>query len=356
MNKLTEKQIEDVFEIFHEELIEKGLTLIERQHIFDNRLRADLLFKDKNGINVVIELKRTEVTRENIGQLFEYHGLFDTPKTRIILAAPFIPEAIRKSFEHFGIEYIEFSLTEIEKLYEKIKDSKKTEIKKETVFIPNTILTRPLALKIKDGNIAFKVIYNDSDWKNACSKDVANYNFKHRTWCKIQSTDFNNCQNSKWKDLISKNIDYPCADSVALRNFSFYPGHYHGPKHNNEAKRCLGAKMNKIAIFTSKEPNANEMDRFIFAIGQIDEIITLKDAEFETINCDKTTGLYFLKNNKPKFWKYYKNPNTDRIAWNTGLFRYVEDGIVRNILEDLLNSNSLTNNEIKNAKYLLEQL
>ena len=85
---LTEKQIEDVFELFHEQLIEQGLTLIKRQHIFDNRLRADLLFKDKNGTTVLVELKRSEVTRENIGQILEYHGMFDTPKTRIILAAP----------------------------------------------------------------------------------------------------------------------------------------------------------------------------------------------------------------------------------------------------------------------------
>lgn len=352
---LTEKQIEDVFEIFHAELIESGLTLIERQHIFDNRLRADLIFQDINGTKVIIELKRTAVTRENIGQLLEYHGLFDTPKVRVILASPFIPETIRKSFEHFGIEYIQFSLTEIEKLYEQIKDKPRTEIKKEKIELPKSILTRPLSEKIIDGNIAFKITFNDKEWMNVCSKDVADYNFKHRTWCKIQSTYEDNCQAPIWQERIEKGESSPCADCVSLRYMSFYPGHFHGSKHNNEPKRCLGAKMGKFALFTSKEPGANEMDRFIFAIGQINEISTLKDADFETIGCDMERFVY-IPNNDLKYWKFFRNTNTDRIAWNTGLFRYVDDKTIRLILENIITENTIGQEDLQYAKEFLVEL
>ena len=351
---LSEKQIEDVFEIFHSELIEENLKLIKRQHIFDNRLRADLLFEDKNGVTVVVELKKTPVSREDIGQLLEYHGMFETPKTRIILASPFIPETIRKSFEHFGIEYIQFSLTEIGELYEEIKNQPKEKIKSE-ITVPKTIITRPLSEKIIDGNIAFKVTYNDSNWQNVCSKDVAEYNFKHRTWCKIQSINEENCQNPIWQELIEKGESQPCADCVALKYLSFYPGHFHGAKHNNEPKRCLDAKMGKFAVFTSKEPGANEADRFVFAIGQINEISTLEDAEFETIGCDMEKFIYFPKNDF-KFWKYFRNANTDRIAWNTGLFRYVDDKTIRIMLEDVLTENKLEKIDIETAKHYLEIL
>lgn len=356
MQTLTEKQIEDVFEIFHEQLLEPNLTLLERQHIFDNRLRADLLFKDNNGTTVVVELKRNEVTRESIGQLFEYHGMFDTPKIRIILAAPFIPEAIRKSFEHFGIEYVQFSLTDIEKLYYSIKDKPKKELRKESFTFPKTIITRPLSEKIKDGNISFKVTYNDNNWSDVCSKDIANYNFINRTWCKIQSSEADNCQSKNWKKNPPNENNFPCYDCVAIKTFSFYPGHYHGVKHDNEPKRCIGAKMGKIAILTSREPSATESERFIISIGQINSIKTLVDDGFELINCDKNTGLFFLGNNKPKFWKHFRNSNTDRIAWNTGLFRYLDDTTVRNIIEDIIINAKLTVKEKENADYLLSQL
>lgn len=355
MTNLTERQIEDVFELYHSQLIEENLELISRQHIFDNRLRADLLFKDSDGTTVVVELKRSAITREDIGQLLEYHGMFDTPTTRIILAAPFIPEAVRKSFEHFGIEYIQFSKSEIQKLYNDIKDKPKFELKGNHKELPKTILTRPLSEKLIDGNIAFKVTFNDSEWMNVCSTDVANYNFKHRTWCKIQSTFADNCQNPKWQELIEQGKGAPCADCVALRYLEFYPGHFHGEKHNNEPKRCLGAKMGKIALFTSKEPGANESERFIFAIGQINRITTLEDANHETIGCDYDSAVY-IKNNDLKLWKYFRNKNTDRIAWNTGLFRYVNDGVIRNILSEIIKEKKLDKLEIENAQKLLKIL
>lgn len=350
---LTERQIEDVFELFHSELIEEGLLLIERQHIFDNRLRADLIFQDKNNIKVIVELKRTPVSRENIGQLLEYHGLFDTPKIRVILASPFIPETMKKTFDHFGIEYLEFSLTEIENFYEKIKNKPKQEL--ETIELPNSILTLPLVKKIIDGNVAFKVTYNDQNWMNVCSKDIAEYNFQRRTWCKIQSVDENNCQNPKWSKLIETGEGQPCADCIALRYMQFYPGHFHGSKHSNEPKRCLGAKMGKFALFTSKEPGANETDRFIFYIGKINEITTLAEDEYETIGCDMSKFIYFPENDI-KFWKYFRNTNTDKIAWNSGLFRYVDDKTVRLIFEDIIRESKLDKETLDNAKEFLNEL
>ena len=45
--KLTENQIEDVFEKYYEQLIENGLVFKARQYKLENNLRIDLLFIDK---------------------------------------------------------------------------------------------------------------------------------------------------------------------------------------------------------------------------------------------------------------------------------------------------------------------
>src|SRR5262245_14553439 len=93
-----------------------GHRLLGRQQTLEGtRLKVDLLFEDQARRKMVIELKRDSVSREDVGQLLEYAGLI--PNSRVILAAPHIASAIKTAFEHYVIEYIEFSRTEIAKLH-----------------------------------------------------------------------------------------------------------------------------------------------------------------------------------------------------------------------------------------------
>lgn len=152
-------------------------------------------------------------------------------------------------------------------------------------------------------------------------------------------------------------IDFaPCHDCIALKELMFYAGHYHGDKHNNEPIRCLDAKVGKFAVFTSREPGEGENERFIFAIGQMDyfEPVIDERGNYEYFHCDKKSALVFSKNNYPKFWKYYRNQNNpNRIAWNTGLFRYLNDNMVLNILEDIIKSPDYSNElKLKATAYI----
>lgn len=340
---LTEKQIEEVFELFHEELLEPGLLLIGRQYVLENKLRVDLMFQDRNKKNLVLELKRDAISREDIGQVLQYAGLIRN--SRVILAAPVISTSIKNAFDHYGIEYLEFDISVIEKLYEKIK-GKTTEEKRiviKDIKVPQNAVKEPLLNKTpKDGNIAFKVTYTDSNWSGVCSPNVANFNFQHRTWCKIQSEFPINCQSKKYANPNNLNLDdFPCHDCIALKELMFYTGHYHGNKHDNEPIPCLDAKVGKIAVFTSREPGEAENERFIFAIGQMNYFEPVSDASgnYERFHCDKSTAVVFREGNYPKFWKYYQNANNpNRIAWNTGLFRYLNDKVVFALLEDIENS------------------
>ncbi len=334
--RLSEKQIEDVFAVYHEQLIESNLKLIGRQYSLENKLRVDLLFKDKKGKNLALELKKDAITREDVGQTLQYAGLIKD--SRIILAAPIIASSIKTAFEHYGIEYIEFSLTEIEKLYHKLQSSPKEKIRPSKLDLPKIIHSEPLESRtLVDGNIAFKVTYNDSNWYGVCSEDVYRYNVEHRTWCGIQADNKYSCRHKQYKDTDDLDLDFlPCYESIVLKELSFSPGINHGPKLTDIPRRCLDAKKGKFAIFTSREPGESENERFIFAIGVIQSIYPSGDiGASERFVCDKKTALIFGKNNYPKYWKYYKNPNTDRVAWNTGLFRYINDKTVRQLLQDI---------------------
>lgn len=357
---ISEKQLEDVFEIYHEILLEPGLELLSRQHIFKNGRRADLIFVDKNQRKVVIELKRNAVTRSDIGQLIEYRGIMDAENPRVVLAAPIIPLSIKKAFDHFGIEYLEFSLPEMEKLLHSLPIVSLGENPKQIINNLEEIISEPLSnRKVIDGNVAFKVAYVDNNWADVCSPNVADYNFKNRTWCNIQKDFEHNCQSAFWKDNLVSLEASPCHDCIALKELCFYPGHNHGPKTNNEPRRMLNAKQGKIAVFTSVNPGDREDQRFIFAVAEIAEFLDVEEdgKSYEMVLGNFEKAIAFDEGNRPLFWNYYRNSNApDRKAWNTGLFRYMNDRMLYELLQDIkVNWNSGEGND-DICDYLLKKV
>lgn len=336
--KLSEKQIEDVFAVYHDQLIESNLKLIGRQYSLENQLRVDLLFKDNNNKNLVVELKKDSISREDIGQTLQYAGLIKN--SRVVLAAPIIASSIKTAFEHYGIEYIEFNMSEIERLYKKIQDFPQEKTTPSKIDLPRIIHSAPIANKtIADGNIAFKATYTDSNWNGVCSDKLFDYNFKNRTWCHKQFEYGVTCRDKEFqnpKDLSQDHL--PCYESIALKTLSFSPGVSHGDIRSDTPYRCINAKVGKIALLTSRAPDEIENERFIFALGVIDYIETSDERGYEIYHIDEDTAIIFDKNNYPQFWKYFKNKNTDRVAWNTGLFRYVDDKTIRMLLMELQDS------------------
>ncbi|MBF0503332.1 MAG: hypothetical protein HQM09_24650, partial [Candidatus Riflebacteria bacterium] len=266
---LTEKQIEDVFQVFFRQLIQKDLTFVARQHVFDNKLRADLLFQDSKGRHVILEIKKDAITREDVGQALQYSGMIS--KARVILAAPHIPSPYKIAFDHYGIEYREFKRSDIEKLIPRLKDRKpkpKTGPKDEPI-IKGPLSTGILPRKIQDGNVAFKVTFSDSNWNGVCSDNLYQHNTVHRVWCKQQKDNRVNCRSPRYRTKTGLSQDCPCYESVALKELRYCAGWFHGPKKGGTPMPCLHAKVGKVALFTSKEPGAPENARFIFAIAKI---------------------------------------------------------------------------------------
>ena len=348
---LKESQIEDVFEVFYKQLISPNLKLIARQCHLGNRLMADLLLKDELDRDVIVEIKRDKIKREDVGQALEYAGM--VKDSRVILAAPFIASPIKKAFEHYGIDYLEFDISEISKLYDQIRDKpNKLEIA-EKIKIVTDVVHEPLDSRRKrDGNIAFKVTYVDSNWSGVCSPRGYEYNKAHRRWCGIQGEYGYDCQ----KDYgVGRDVDednFPCFDSIALKTLRFSPGVARGDIVSDTPKRCLNAKVGKLALFTSIKPGETGYERFIFAVGRIEEFLTHED--FEMICCNKETALIFSSPNYPKFWDYYRNPNKPESKfWRTGLFRYIKDETANHLLQDVINDERFSDQK-QAAKKLIE--
>ena len=105
---LSEGDLEEILSS-HPILIEEGLTLLGKQ-VSVGRLRVDLLFRDRFGDTLVVELKRGVIKREHVGQIMEYSGsLYEGKPVRLMLVGSRVPPSFKRSLEYHGIEWRELS-------------------------------------------------------------------------------------------------------------------------------------------------------------------------------------------------------------------------------------------------------
>ena len=137
---MNEKLFEDIL-CKYPELIEENLTLKGRQVIVKGK-RVDVLFEDRYGQKMILELKKGVIRREHIAQLFDYEGEFitpDDPNIRVMLVGNRVPENLRRSLDHHGFEWKEISIIFlINFLKEKGNDKLLMDLKTEDLLLSDT--------------------------------------------------------------------------------------------------------------------------------------------------------------------------------------------------------------------------
>lgn len=108
---MKESEFENILERYPE-LIENDLTIDGRQ-VGIGRLHVDLMYRDRFGQRLIVELKCGTILRDHIAQLFDYEGYFlrpSDPNVRIMLIGNRVPPNMRRSLEHHGFEWREFTI------------------------------------------------------------------------------------------------------------------------------------------------------------------------------------------------------------------------------------------------------
>jgi len=111
---VLEKHFENVLHRYPE-LIEEGLKFSGRQVCVGGKY-VDLLFEDRFGQKLIVELKRGIIKREHIAQLLDYEGYFltaDNPNIRVMLIGNRVPPNLRVSLDHHGFEWKEIPVSEL---------------------------------------------------------------------------------------------------------------------------------------------------------------------------------------------------------------------------------------------------
>jgi len=187
-------------------------------------------------------------------------------------------------------------------------------------------------------NIAFKCTYNNGGegllvgFSGTCSEDIIKFNVKNRRWC---GQPDNSCQKYFSNGFVGRLPTAPCYESELFTEWKFGTGWYHTGGKAGTPIRSKQVGTGKYAILTTRFPNTSEEDRKIigfFKIGQIKQ-----DENTETIlyaDPKERLRLSLDEASELNFWDYYRNKNGGK-KWGTGLFRYLEDDQVANILFDL---------------------
>lgn len=175
-------------------------------------------------------------------------------------------------------------------------------------------------------NIAFKCTWNDAGFKGICSREAYEHNLSmNRAWClKAECRAFTRRPTDE---------NHPCYESILFSLWRFGAGWDH--RNKKRPRKIKRAQIGKIALLTTLGPNKTEKDRNIISFFTIDKI--LEGQESETIVYgDPMRSLAIDPSFDVRFWHYYKNPsNPDRIAWSSGLFRYLSDEQILIFLKDL---------------------
>ena len=144
---MNESQFEDIVTKYPN-LIEDGLSLMGRQ-VRINGKYIDILFKDRLGQKLIVELKKGSILRKHIGQLLDYEGFLlspDDPTIRVMLVGNRVPNNLRRALDHHGFEWKELQVINLKKFLIEKEDRDLLEIFK------NQNIENKLPLKIENND------------------------------------------------------------------------------------------------------------------------------------------------------------------------------------------------------------
>lgn len=117
---MLEREMEDLIANYPDHFFPRhDFVLKGRQQSFRGVGRFDLLFTDRYGMDVLMELKSVPAKYDVIDQIARYRdALVDLGSTRIImwLVAPTIPRSMCEFLSHLGIEYTEIHPSEFSRV------------------------------------------------------------------------------------------------------------------------------------------------------------------------------------------------------------------------------------------------
>ncbi|WP_455541941.1 hypothetical protein [Intestinibacter sp.] len=234
--------------------------------------------------------------------------------------------------------------------------------KKSTTKSTSTRVRKKNDKTEKDHNIAFKCNFCDGGksqeqvgYNGLCSVKTikANIESGRGEWCKFSESP---CRQYYDGDINRKELEEYCKagrvcyESKLLKNWVAYAGYSYDKEGIGTPRRIVRAKVNQLCILTTRNPDMEESQRYIFAVFLIDDAFQGEPKDDQE-GCVESRSKYRIKLSPKQakqmlFWNYYHDKEgTEGTRWYTGLFRYMNDEMAAQILRDIAKIKKGTHDE-----------
>lgn len=117
---LSERDMEDIIAVHAEELLrETGLRLLQRQ-LSIGSYRFDLLFEDRHGSHLIVEIQKGTLDREHTYRILDYYREYKEHKPLefvvLMLVANEIPQERKRRLRDAGVAFHEIPLSDFLRL------------------------------------------------------------------------------------------------------------------------------------------------------------------------------------------------------------------------------------------------
>lgn len=207
--------------------------------------------------------------------------------------------------------------------------------------------------KDKKTSVAFKCNYCDGGaeqggigFGGVCCGDTIHYNIGtvHRVWCSDVDCPCKQYLDGKINRVeLCDSFDngaLVCYESTMLKDWKASAGRVQNGINRDKPMRIVNARVNSLAVLTTRKPHEPDTKRFIFAVFLVGEAFVGDKTEEEgyvKANSKWKIELSPQEASKILFWNYYVNENQpERIALGSGLYRYLSDNQAVQILRDII--------------------
>jgi len=188
-----------------------------------------------------------------------------------------------------------------------------------------------------DGNVAFKCTYHDGGlardgfggFEGTCSNENIRHNVRAgRSWCSHEECK---CRQFSDADFRGRRPRFPCYESEVFTKWQFGSGYYSRGNRAGSTIPMTGAQRGKVALLTTRRSDhTHERDRVVFGILKIKDIEP-QESWGVVVRGDRKWSLRLPEDVDLKLWMF-KRGDPD---WRMGLFRYVTDREVCDLLHTL---------------------
>ena len=201
--------------------------------------------------------------------------------------------------------------------------------------------------KPEGSNLAFKCNCCDGGrtkdcvgFRDVCSDGMIYYNIgkAQHVWCSGNSRCRQYYDRKISRKQLDEESDFLCYEARMLLDWKCQAGSIETGMDSGKLRTLRNVRKGSLAVMTTRDPDMADYSRYIFGVFLIDEYFEGDQEECGYVASHSKWRIELKPDESRQilFWNYYVNKNApEKVVFGSGLFRYLSDIKVAQILRDI---------------------